>query len=103
MEGVRNIEGRELLVPGGDFRTQLVPKLIGDLEKDLHNARIELRSGAAQNLFARLIEAARLAVRPVAGDGVEGVGDGENAGADGNIGSALGVWIAATVVVLLMG
>ena len=88
---------------GGDFRTQLAPKLVGDLEKHLHNVRIELRSGAAQNLIARHIEATRLSVRPVAGDGVEGVGDGENAGADGDVATTLRIWIAAAVVVFLMG
>ena len=62
-----------------------MPKLIGNLEKDLDNVRVELGSGMAQDLFTRGVEAARLAVRPVAGDGVKRVCDGEDAGADRNL------------------
>jgi hypothetical protein len=97
-----NVEGRKALVLAGDLRAQFVPKLIGNLEKDLDNGRVELGSGAAQNLFARHVEAARLAVGPVAGNRVQRVGDGKDAGADRNLVPAQPVRVAAAVVVLLV-
>ena len=48
------------------------------------------------------VEVARLAIGAVAGDGVEGVGDGEDAGADGDLAPAQAVGIAVAVEMLLM-
>jgi hypothetical protein len=75
------IEGGEAYVLVGDFRAQLVPQLIGNLKIDLYNTGIELAAGTAQNLFTRLVKGARLSVRAVAGDGIQGVGYGKYAGA----------------------
>ena len=59
------------LVLSADLGAQFLPELIGNLQNDLDDGRIELGSGAAQDLFARGIESARLAVGAVAGDGVK--------------------------------
>ena len=61
-----------------------MPQLVRNLEKDLHHRRIELRAGAAQNLFPRHVEAARLAIRAVTGDGVQRIGNRKNARANRN-------------------
>ena len=91
---VGDVEAGEALVLAGDLRAQLVPQLVGNLEEDFHHGGVELRSGAAQNLFARRVEAARLAVGTVAGDRVQGVGQGKDARADGNLIAAQAAGIA---------
>src|SRR5580698_2715562 len=71
-----NVEGGESLVLAGDLGAELVPQLVGDLEKDFDHGGIELRSGTSQNLFAGGIEAFGFAIGAVAGDRVQGVGHG---------------------------
>jgi len=97
-----NIEGREVVVLPGDFRAQLEPQLIRDLQIDLDNCGIELRSRAADNLFARRVEGPRDAIGPVAGDGVKRIGNGEDSRPDGNGGIPQPAGVAASVVVFLV-
>ena len=40
--GGGNVEGGESLVLAGDLGTQFVPKLVGHLEEDLDDGRVEL-------------------------------------------------------------
>src|SRR5580698_8464528 len=96
------VEGGKPLILAADLRAQLLPKLVGNLQENFNHGRIELGSGAAQNLFARGVEGARLAVRPVAGDGIERVADRKDARADGNLAAADAARIPATVVMLLV-
>src|SRR6202041_3070003 len=60
-------------------------------------------SRAAENLLASSVEAACLAIGAVTGDGVQGVGDGKDAGADGDFDSVEAVRVAAAVKMFLMG
>ncbi len=53
-----------------------------DLQEDLDQLRIELSAGVAVDLFARRFEGLGGAIGPVGGDGVESVGDGEEASAE---------------------
>src|SRR5512135_2293968 len=57
---------------------QRLDQLGVERQERLGAARVELRPAAAADLLARHIHPAALAVRTVAGDGVEGVGDGED-------------------------
>src|SRR5208283_3686586 len=99
---VSHVEGRVLLVLAADLRAQLLPKLVGNLQKDLDHGRIELRSRAAQNLPARLSETARLTVGTVACNGVKSVDNCEDPRSDGDLAPTQVVWIPASVVMLLM-
>jgi len=89
-------------VLAADFGAELLPELIGNLEEDLDDGGIELRSRAVENFLARGIKATSFAVGTVAGDGVEGVGHGKDARADGNFAAGEAIGVAVAVEVLLM-
>ena len=75
----------ETPILAADFRTKLLPELIWNLEEGFNDGRVELSARTAQDFLARRVEAAGFAIRPVAGNGIKGVGDREDAGADGNL------------------
>src|ERR1700758_2528072 len=77
-------EGRKAPVMA-DLLAEILPEAIGHFEVDGDDARVELGTGAALNLFASGIEGARLPVGPVGRDGVEGVGHGEYPCAEGDL------------------
>jgi hypothetical protein len=82
--------------------SQVLPQGIGEPEEDFHNVGVELGTGVFLDLFARDAVGAGAAVRPVRGDGVHGVGDGEDPGSEGDFLAAQAARIAVAVVVLLM-
>ena len=58
-----------------EILTQVHPMLLRYGEKDVDNFRVELRSGAAPNLFPRMADGKCFPIGAVADHGVEGVGD----------------------------
>jgi len=58
---------------------QLDPVVFGNGEKDLHNLGIELRSGTAANLLARVRDRKSIAIGPVVRHCIENVGYGDDA------------------------
>src|ERR1035437_5600011 len=99
---VRDVKCGEALVLACDLRAQLVPQLVGNLEEDFDDGRIELGAGAAQHLLARGIEASCGAVGTVACDGVKRVGDSENTRADRDFDPSQTARITAAVKVFLV-
>src|ERR1035437_7255582 len=99
---VRDVKCGEALVLACDLRAQLVPQLVGNLEEDFDDRRVELGAGAAQHLLARGIEASCGAVGTVACDGVKRVGDSENTRADRDFDPSQTARITAAVKVFLV-
>ena len=58
------------------------PVFFGDREEDFDDLGIELRAGAAPNLFASVRERQGFAIGAIADHGVKRVGDREDAGAE---------------------
>src|SRR5580704_13834422 len=75
----------------------------GDGKEDFDYLRVELGAGAAADFFAGVGEWKGFAVRAVADHGVERVGDGENASAQGDLLAFEAAWIAGAIEELLVG
>src|SRR4051812_25922860 len=71
--------GGDALTCGERAAAYLVPLLARDAAEGFDDARVELARGVSVQLDERLFVAAPGAVDAVARDGVEGVGDGEDA------------------------
>src|SRR6266851_3312819 len=76
---VRQSEGRAKVL------AQLQPVLFRNRQEYLYNPGIKLRPGAAFDLLSRMGERKRFAVWAIADHGVDRVGNGEDACAQGNI------------------
>src|SRR5215469_9123693 len=97
----RERQGREAAVVA-NFPSQILPEPVGHSEVDPDDLWIELGAGAAGNLLAGGVESSRLAVGPVRRDGVQGVGYGKNARAQGDMVAYEPARIPAAIVVLLV-
>src|SRR5208337_5090612 len=66
-------------------------------DKGFDEARIELRAGATFEFGESFLGGAAFLVAAVAGDSVVGVGDGDDAGTNGDVLAGEGVGIAGTI------
>src|SRR5579859_2705512 len=82
---------------------QINPVLFRDCSEDLHDFGIELRPGAAANLFAGMGHGQSAAVRAVADHRVERIGDRENARSQGYLVAPEASRIAGAVEKFLVG
>lgn len=65
--------------------TQLQPVLFGDGREDLDNLGVKLGSRAAVDLLSGMRKGQGFAIRAIADHRVERIGNGENAGAQGDV------------------
>src|SRR6185437_10720652 len=86
-----------------DSAAEVDPERLGNAQKDLNDPGIELVAAATCDLQAGFWKAAALAVRAVGGDGIECVGDGEDARAERNLLAAQSAGIPGAVPGFLMG
>src|SRR5579862_397929 len=86
---------------GGDFDDG-VGELAHGASEGLDEFGIELGAGAALELGEGLIGSAAFFVAAVAGDGVVGIGDGDDASAEGNVFASERFWIARAIEKLVV-
>lgn len=82
---------------------EVKPVLLGDGGEDFDDFGIELRAGAATNLFTSVAHRQSFAVGAVADHGVERIGDGEDAGAERNLIALEAARVAGAIEELLVG
>lgn len=87
---------------GAEVFAEIDPVLLRDGEEDLDNFGIELGFGAAANFLAGVGHGKSFAVGAVADHGVERIGDGKNACAEGNLIAFEAARIAGAVIELLV-
>src|SRR5277367_6290329 len=75
---------------------QVGPGLGGDGEEDFDDLGVELCAGATADLVSGFGEAGSFSVGPVGGHGIEGVCDGEDARAEGDLFATQAAWIAVS-------
>ena len=88
---------------GIEILVEVGPVGFRDGEEYLDDARVELGAGAALDLFAGVGYGECAAVGAVGNHGVQGIGDGEYARADGDILAAEAAGVAGAVEELLVG
>src|ERR1700734_498714 len=81
---------------------EISPGLFGQREENFDDFRVELLAGTADDFFGSGGERGSSAVGPVGGHGVKRVGDGEDAGAEGNLFTAKAPRVAGAVEALLV-
>ena len=86
----------------GAIAAELVPDVVRHAEEDFDQAGIKLATRPGGDLFTRGVIRLFGAVRPVGSDGVESVGDGEDAGTEWNLIAFQSAWIAGAVIFFLM-
>ena len=82
---------------------EFVPDVVGHAEKDFDDLRIELASGPELDFFAGGFVSLFGTIGAVGGDGVEGVGDGKDAGAEWNLLALEAARITGAVIFFLVG
>ena len=87
---------------GAEVFAEVDPVLFWDGGEDFDDLGIELCAGAAANFFASVAHGQSFAVGAVADHGVERIGDGENAGAEGDLIAFEAARVAAPVEELLV-
>src|SRR5204863_296189 len=93
--GLRALAPLELFTDG-------VPFALGNAQPGLHDLGIELRVGALDDLLARRLVGAALAVRAIVGDRVVGVDHREDARADADVVAGQPLGIAGAVPAFLV-
>src|SRR5580692_7717177 len=86
-----------------DLAADVFEDLVRHLEKDLDHLGIKLAAGPGLNLLAGFAESSGGTIRAVGDDGIEGIGNGENARAEWNFIALETAGIAAAVEVFLVG
>ena len=89
-------------VPPGRKRAKLFPLFDADAVKSFDHLRVEMLARAAIQFRGGFLVALPLAVDAVADDGVEGVGDGEDARFQINLGAAEALRLAGAVPFLVV-
>src|SRR5579885_3669875 len=88
---------------GAEVFAEFDPVLLGDGHEDVHDFGVELGAGAALNFLAGVLNGQSFAVGAVADHGVEGIGDSEDTGAEGNLLAFELAGIAGAIEKFLMG
>src|SRR5438045_9431151 len=81
----------------GGFSTKGFPGFIGQSQERVGDARIVLGCGAFFDGLARGLEGQSGAIRAVGSHGIEGIRDGEDAGARWDAFTTEGTWVAAAI------
>src|ERR1700693_1930706 len=87
---------------GVDFAAEVFEDVVGHLQKNLDDLGIELAAGPCLDFFAGFGESSGGTVGAIGDDGVESIGDGEDARAQRNFGAPEAARIAGTIEMLLV-
>src|ERR1700722_5072333 len=68
-----------------NFLAQILPDILRHFEKDSYHVGIELPTGPIVDLFLGRLKCLLGPVNPIRSDGVERIGDGEDARSEGNL------------------
>src|ERR1700690_1295529 len=86
-----------------DLAADIFEDLVWHLQKDLNDLGIKLAAGPGLDLLASFAEGSGGTIRAVGDDGIEGIGDGEDACAERNFVALETAGIAAAIEVFLVG
>src|SRR5205814_4205504 len=86
----------------GGFSTKGFPSFIGQSQERVGDTRVVLGCGAFFDGFARGLEGQSGAIRAVGSHGIEGIGDGEDAGAGRDAFITQALWVAAAIPAFVM-
>src|SRR6266850_8525865 len=86
----------------GAILAEFVPDVVGHAEENFDDARIELATGPCCDFFAGGLVALPGTIGAIGSDGVERVGDGEDAGAERNFFGLEAARVAGAVKFFLM-